>query len=64
MKAMLTLLRSAGLPASSTSPAEMLPEPVLDSAAPVRMGAAAATRPGSVNSTLMPWIAPAVGVIL
>ena len=48
---------------SSTSPAEIEPVPVLPLSPAVRIGAAAATSEGSVISTLMSAIAPAVGRI-
>ena len=59
----MTGARSCAFVLSSTSPAEIVPEPEFPVSAAVRIGAAAAMRDGSVISTFMSAIAPRVGRI-
>ena len=63
VNSMVTDVRSCAFVLSSTSPAEMEPEPEFPASAPVRIGAAAAMRDGSETSTSMSATAPRVGRI-
>ena len=64
MNSMLTVVSSAALVGSSTSPEVTVPVPEFVVAAEARIGAAAATRAGSVIATLMPASASRVGRIV
>jgi len=61
---MLTVVCSAALVGSSTSPDDTVPVPVFALTDAARIGAAAATRDASVIATLMPASASRVGRIV